>query len=338
MKNVGKKSIIILFIMVIVLYFILKDDFSSIVDHLVNVNIIWIVIAIALMVVCWIFKALALHILVKEQSDTMKFKSTFQQIIITEFFNGITPFSTGGQPMQVYMLTKKGIKVANATNMIVQSFIFFQVALLIHGFIALFLNYKFNILSVSSTLWTLIMIGFIINALVGIGLLFISFSTKFNDFIGKTVIKIGVKFKLVKNKDETAKKWQEKLEEYHSNATLLRQKKSLFVKGILYNFIALALYYAMPAFIVFSMNDYTSLNIMNALTASAFVLIIGNFVPIPGGSGGIEYGFMQFFAPFLTGTVLPAVLLIWRFVTYYFGIIVGGITLGFFKGDDKLCE
>ena len=287
------------------------------------------------MFISFVFKTLALYILVKEQNKEIKFSAILQQVIITEFFNGITPFSTGGQPMQVYMLTKKGVGVASATNIIVQSFIFFQVALLLHGFIALFLNYTLNIVSISSSLWTLIMLGFTINVVVGIGLLFISFSKKFNNFIGKLVINICTKFKIVKDKDKTIEKWTVKLEEYNNNAVILRKKKSLFVKGILYNFMALLILYSIPILVVYSMNNQGSITLIDVAVSSAFVLIIGNFVPIPGGSGGIEYGFMQFFGMFFKGSVLSAMLLIWRFITYYFGIIMGGITLGFFKGDVK---
>ena len=64
-------------------------------------------------------------------------------------------------------------------------------------------------------------------------------------------------------------------------------------------------------------------------------MIIGNFVPIPGGSGGIEYGFLAFFELYLPPGPLRSALIVWRGITYYLGIIVGGCALGFFKGDGK---
>jgi len=338
MKNIRKKSIIILLILVVVLFFLLKDDFSNIIDTLLNVNLIWILVATIAVILYWFLKALGLYILVREQTNKIKLKTIFAQGVITEFFNGITPFATGGQPAQAYMLTKMGIKIANATNMLVQSFIFFQAALIVHGILAVTLNYKFNLLSIEPAVWTLILLGFIINTIVGICLLFISFSTRVNNKIGNFVINVGLKLKIVKDKEQAQIKWTEKLSEYHSNAEILRHKKSLFMKGFLCNFLALSALYVIPIFIVFSLSDYTSVNILEAIAASSFVLIIGNFVPIPGGSGGIEYGFITLFKPFLQGATLTAVLILWRFITYYLGLIIGGITLGFFKGEDKVCE
>ena len=64
---------------------------------------------------------------------------------IAQFFNGITPFATGGEPMAVYMLTEQGIPVSKATNYMVQSFIFYQVALVLCGFIAVTYNFIFHL-------------------------------------------------------------------------------------------------------------------------------------------------------------------------------------------------
>jgi uncharacterized protein (TIRG00374 family) len=64
-------------------------------------------------------------------------------------------------------------------------------------------------------------------------------------------------------------------------------------------------------------------------------MLIGVFVPIPGGAGGIEYAFVAFFGFYLTRSPLMALLLMWRFVTYYFAILVGGLLIVFSKGRDK---
>ena len=83
------------------------------------------------------------------------------------------------------------------------------------------------------------------------------------------------------------------------------------------------------------MHDYNSLNAINTVTASAYVYVIGAFVPIPGASGGIEYGFTQFFGNFIKLSKISAVLLLWRFITYYFGVIVGALIFTFEKKVKK---
>ena len=56
-------------------------------------------------------------------------------------------------------------------------------------------------------------------------------------------------------------------------------------------------------------------------------MLLGSFVPMPGGTGGLEYGFLAFYGNFLTGSALTALMLLWRFITYYLGMILGAIAL-----------
>lgn len=333
-KSIKKNAILLVVVLVLVLYFTLKDDFVNIINTLMKADLRWIFFAILFIFVYWILRAMCLFMISREYSKDLRFKRIFQLTLITQFFNGITPFSSGGQPMEVYYLSKSGIKATKGTNIIIQNFILYQLALILHGVIAITLNYHFHFFKEVAVLKELTLIGFIINTLVGIGLLFISFSTKFNKTVIDLLIKVCHKFKLVKDREKTVKKWTTRLEEFHESAALLSKRKSLFVKGFVYNFLALCVFYVIPLFVIYGMGNF-NINAIEAIAASAYVLIIGAFVPIPGGSGGIEYGFMQFFGNFISGSVLSASLLVWRFITYYLGIILGAITLNFFKGDVK---
>lgn len=335
MKNAKKNTFIVLLITIVILFFVLKDDYENIVNNLLLANKLYILIGIVLIFIYWLLRALCLHVIVKEYNPNVKFKKMFHQTIITQFFNGITPFSTGGQPMQVYMLKKSGVRIASATNIIVQDFIMYQLALIVIGIFALFINWYYHLFTVSIVLKYLIILGFIINILVGLGLIFISFSKKFNSFIGNIIIKFCLKLKIIKNKDNVIAKWEDKLTEFHTSAKLFKKKKLLFFKCFLYYLLALIIFYVIPFFVFFSFDSSLSISIPEIITASAFVLIIGNFVPIPGGSGGIEYGFLKFFEVFVSNSILLSALIVWRFITYYLGIIVGGISLGFFRGDDR---
>ena len=96
---------------------------------------------------------------------------------------------------------------------------------------------------------------------------------------------------------------------------------------ILYNFLALLAFYLIPLVLLYGTGDYTSINAFTAIITSAYVMMVGSFVPIPGGSGGLEYAFIVFYSTFITGPVLNAIMLLWRAITYYFGMIVGAITL-----------
>lgn len=341
MKNTKRNTIILLIICLIVLYFVVKDDFVEIMDHLILANKWLILLSVLLIFGYWFLRSLALYIVVKKYKKNIKYSKMFHQILITQFFNGITPFATGGEPMQVYMLKKSGVKVAQATNIIVQEFIMYQIALITIGLICLILNFAFDICQVSPFLGNLILLGFIINIAIGLISIFISFSKKFSKFIVKISLKIGVKLKLIKNVEKTTEIWNEKVEEYNESGTMLKEDKKLFFTCVLVNFAALFIFYLIPFFVFLSLGY--NVGIMQVIVSSAFILLVGNFVPIPGGSGGIEFAFLEFFKnvlPFMDArsAILKSALIIWRGITYFFGMIVGGVAFGLFKGDDKKCE
>ncbi|MFA5603055.1 MAG: flippase-like domain-containing protein, partial [Bacilli bacterium] len=181
----------------------------------------------------------------------------------------------------------------------------------------------------------LVVIGFIINILLIVGYTLVSYDNKIMKWFVKIIIKLGVKLKIIKNKEKIVKKWNRRLQKFYESALSLRKHKINFIIGFIYNFIALCFHYIIPIVILYSIGDYTSITILNILIASAYVMLVGAFVPTPGASGGIEYGFIAFFGTFLTGHKLTAVMLLWRFVTYYFGLFIGAIFLVFYKEGEK---
>ena len=337
MKNTKKNTIILLVICFVVMYFVVKDDFADILDNLILANKWLIMLSVILIIGYWLLRSLALFIVVKKYKKNIKYSKMFHQILITQFFNGITPFATGGEPMQVYMLKTSGIKVAQATNIIVQEFIMYQMALVIIGFICLILNFAFNICKVSPFLGNLIMLGFIVNITIGLICIFVSFSKRFSRFIVNLCLKIGIKLRLIKDVEKTTALWNEKVEEYNESGTMLKENKGLFFTCVLVNLSALFIFYLIPFFVFLSLGHHVG--VMQVVVSSAFILLVGNFVPIPGGSGGIEFAFLEFFKnvlPFVDtrSAILKSALIIWRGITYFLGIIVGGVALGLFKGDE----
>ena len=106
---------------------------------------------------------------------------------------------------------------------------------------------------------------------------------------------------------------------------------------ILYAFLALVCLYITPVVLLYSTGDYTSFNALLSIVSCSYVMLIGSFVPIPGGTGGLEYGFIQFYGNFVTGSTLNVIMILWRFVTYYFGMIVGAVAVNIKEGEHK-CE
>ena len=319
LNNIRKNTILLVIITIIVLYFVLIDDLSGIIDSLKHMDMKYIIIALLFYIISVLIKGYMNYRIVNN-NEKFKLKEAIGQNIIAQFFNGITPFQTGGEPMAIYMLREQGFTVSKATNYMVQSFIFYQVALVIFGFLAVLYNSTFHIFPKVHLLQHLVLLGFLINIIVVI-LLLISYSKKTTKHFSKITIKICKKLKINRTEEEIEKKF----EDYHNGFQELKERKGLFIFGVIMNMGSLLCLYIVPYFILCGMGDTTSITITETLVSSAYVYLIGAFVPIPGASGGIEYGFTQFFGNFVEGSIVSAMVIVWRFITYYLGVIMGGI-------------
>lgn len=327
MKN--KKSFINIIILIIitgcVLYLSLKDNFTNIIHEILTLNPIWFILAVFLVVCYWLFKAIEVHKVIRNFKPDYTFKQTLRLMLSTQFFNAITPFASGGQPFQIYMLNKSGIKLTDSTNIIIQNFIVYQIPLVFLGIVALIANYFGHFYQETGLLKYLVTLGFIINTLVIVGLFVIAFAKKTNKRIMHFIMKLLGKIHILKNKEQKEQQFEEYINNFHEGAKILFRNRKQFISSIFYNLVALICLYLIPLALLFGMGDYTSINAFETVVTSAYVMLIGSFVPIPGGTGGLEYGFITFFGNFIVGSKLNAVMLLWRAITYYFGLIVGAI-------------
>ena len=89
-KSIKKNTIFLLIITILVLFFLLKDNFISIYKNITNINVFWLFIALLCVLIYWICQSLCTHMIAKEYSKNLKFETIFKQNLITQFFNGIT--------------------------------------------------------------------------------------------------------------------------------------------------------------------------------------------------------------------------------------------------------
>ena len=331
LKKVAK-VIVLALVTCLVLYFSLKDNFNTIINEIINVNIFWLVISFLLALSFWFFKAIATTRIANIFKKDYSIKKGMRLVLETNFFHAITPFAVGGQPYEIYSLKKSKLKITEATNVSIVNFIVYQIALVLLGIIAIVYNHHFVLLKENDLLKNLVVIGFLVNFIVIVALFLLTCTKKINKILMKFIIKVLNKIHIVKNKDEKIKQFNEYLNEFHQGAKILLHDKKLFIKLIFVHFIGLISSYLIPLTLAYAMgiSSYTGIE---AIVLSSYVMLIGAFVPIPGGTGGLEYGFMTFYGSFIKGSKLNAIMLLWRFITYYFAMILGAILLGIRKKE-----
>ena len=62
------------------------------------------------------------YILVKSSVPSFKFHNALKTSMVGQFFSAVTPFATGGQPMQVYCMSKYGVEPGKGVSALTQKF------------------------------------------------------------------------------------------------------------------------------------------------------------------------------------------------------------------------
>ena len=328
----------LLFILtIVVLYFALRNDYERIIEEIKNFNLIFLILAIFLMIGYWFFRTLTLQNFTKKFKKNYSFFNALRIQMSTIFFDQVTPFASGGQPFEIYKLSKEEkLPVSSSINIVFQTFIVYQISFIFLSLLAFLYNLIFNAYLINPVLKGLVTLGFLVNLIVGIIMFSIAFLEKFNNFCVKTGINILFKLRIIKDKESKEKEWQEYIKNFHESASYLIKDKKNFIKGIIYNIISIISLYLVPIAIFYGIG-FNNISPVEVIVSSTYVSLMGSYIPFPGGTGGLEYGFIVFFGCYIMEPKLTAAMILWRFITYYFGILLGAVFLNIRK-KENLCE
>ena len=333
MKKYKINIIILIFVSLLIMFLIMKDNFNEIIDNLLNANIFYLFLALIFMILSVLFQSFSMHLYLKELDKNYKFKDTFILMFSALFFNAITPFSSGGQPFQVYLLNKQGIKISESTNALLQNFLSYQLALITLGTVAIIINHFMGIIPNTSLLKHIVIIGFVVNVIVLALIIYLGKAKNINTKMFNKIFNFVFSLKFIKNREVLKEKANKKIDEFYESGNYFKNNKYILLKAYSFNLVSLIILYIIPMFIFFSIKVY-DVNVIESIVCSSYTYFVGSFVPIPGGTGGLEYAFIEFFRVFSSSALISTCMILWRFVTYYLSMILGSLSLVFVKKVD----
>ena len=324
MKKIILRSTFMILITIVLFYYILKDNFTESMHLLYKSNFIYITSAI----ICYIFfillESYLVKILINKIDKKYSMKKATILMVMTRFFNGITPFSVGGEPLQVYELSKENIKVSDSILVITEAFIIHEIAVCLLALISIIGKILLHI-NPSDFVWTITLIGFFINFIIIFVVSFISIKINVATKIGDFFIKIFNKLKIIKDKEKATNEWHDKCIEYSMGYKELLNNKRFLIKGVLIIAVSMILYFLIAYFSILAIDATVDINVIYSVLLSSLIYISATFIPIPGGSVGIEYCYLNYYALLIPENIVIASLVVWRFISFYLPMIIGGI-------------
>ena len=307
------------FILVLILSF---NDIDEIFTVIGTVNVKYILYAVACILAYVALYPLSLCILTKARGCDIKMSVTYNIAMTEHFFNGVTPFATGGQPFQAYAYSKAKVSPSESTSLLLMNFLVFM--LVTNSFAALALIYFKRF--VTDTAMTIIAIfGFTMNFTV----LAVTFALGNSKTVRALLIKFIdflCKFKWIAK--FLAPKAPE-IKQYFVNVqeafTALKKKWGAFLLAFISKVLSMGFYYATTYFILHAFGVGVPFSEMFfVICGTSFAITMVVFLPTPGSSGGIEFAFQSIFASIASSAAAISYggMLIWRLLSYYMVMLI----------------
>lgn len=321
-----KKNSIVFVLMlvlgVIIFWWSFRDvSWEQFAHSMSNANWGWLALAVLAMIIYLVLEAVVVKIFVDDIHEKISWRDALRVPLVEQLGNGITPFAAGGQPMQMVALAQSGIDVGRAGSILTMKFIIYQGMIVVNFLIALVIGYQYLTETIHS--WTVVLfLGFLVHLFVIIALLMVMYWPKATDWLVQTFTKMVRPIS-----EKKANQWQNVLEEkvanFHQESDMMRKNYMPVLKAMTVTFVQLMAFYLIPYFILLGLGAH-HVDLLLVMALNVLIVMVISLFPIPGGAGGAEIGFSVLFAQFLPSHAqLVIAMILWRLITYYFGMFAG---------------
>ena len=284
----------------------------------------WLLAAVLAAVLCWLLEGYELHLLCRHLKQGWKFSWSFFTGMIGFLYSAVTPFATGGQPMQMYTLNSMGgMDTGMAGSVVAVKTLIYQVVMVLYALLMVALKLHYFQTGVTNFAF-LTVIGLFTNCIFISTVVLFLVSEKTTDRILRSSLALLHRMKLCRRPQMRYEKIHSQLQVFHDASKMMGNSAPLYLSVMACTALQITLNSLIPFFIYRSFNMHGA-SVTTMIAAQVFVAMVSAFVPLPGSSGGAESSFYLFFGLYFgASTIFPAILL-WRIITYYANIVFGGI-------------
>jgi len=270
----------------------------------------FVVLAIALHILFWIFWAIRLQYLTSLVTSKVSFGIALKATLASNFLSAITPASAGGEPMRVKVLNDGGVSCGCGTAVIIaerllDSF-FFLVALLILLALSNFtrgFGLQVSAVFLAIFILTLVFLWALLNVPERIEGLILWLRRRFGggniiDFIEREI-------------------WvfrEAGLELANCAVTQIPAMLAL-------TFLIWIVEFTIPSVLLMGLGYNPSF--LYSITSQLIIVLVAGIPLTPGSSGVVELSMSYLYSMFVPSYLLGVMVLVWRVITYFTNLVVG---------------
>ena len=239
------------------------------------------------------------------------------------YYNLVTPFASGSQPMQIYILTKYKIPLSKAGAIITNQSMLYQ--LVITMYCSILIIFNFNLIRAQmSKMMLLVVLGIAMNIFTLLMLLLVILNpVKVKEYC-RIVLRFMSKFKLFKMLESKLSNFENFIDDYSESIQFFMKNKKLMISSIVLTIIQISFYFSISFWIykAFNLQGHTYLNI---LTLQVLLYMAISPIPTPGNVGANELAFFTIFKDVFPSHLIGYAVFLYGGFMYYLILIGSGI-------------
>ena len=287
------------------------------------VNKKFIFIGFLIMVLYIILECTIINILIKTIQKTKVRFLAVKIAMMGFYYNLVTPFASGSQPMQIYALNKYDINLSKSIAIVTNKTVLFQTVVTIYSAVIIFLNIEVLKNELPSML-VLMSIGMVMNIVSLLGGMLIVLTPNTMKIIVKVIVNILYRLNIFKSLNKKIHTINKFIDEYsYSIKLFIKNKKALFLSIIL-TIIQLTVFFSI-SYCVYKAFNLNGLSLFDVLALQVFLYMSVSPIPTPGNVGANEVAFLTIFANVFPGNIIGYSVFLYSIYVYYFLVVVCGL-------------
>lgn len=238
------------------------------------------------------------------------------------FFSCITPASAGGQPAQLYYMSKDKVPIPMATLVLMIVTITYKLVLVVIG-AAVFLIHPPSIMSFLNPVLFWCYLGLFLNSIGVCFMLLLVFHPTLVRKILETILQLISKVRVLKRKDFYLEKLNKSMQQYQDVSSFFSTHKFVIWNVFLITFVQRLLLFFVT-YLAFRSLGLNQIGLMTIVILQAMISVAVEMLPLPGGMGMSERLFLLIFTPICGSITLPA-MMVSRGLSYYTQLIISGL-------------
>lgn len=238
------------------------------------------------------------------------------------FYSCITPSASGGQPAQIYYMSKEEIDVSISTLVLMIVTIAYKFVLVVVGIGIMLFHNDLILTYMEKTRWV-----FYLGLILNVGCIILMMILVFMPKLTKRLMILGhhllVKLHLMKHREARVEKLSNAMDKYAKASDYFKTHKMVVFNVVLIS-IAQRFLLFLVTYLVYCSLGLRGNSGADIVLLQAVISVAVDMLPLPGGVGASESLFVSIFQPIFGGAVYSGLLLS-RGISYYALILISAV-------------